>query len=124
MTTPKDPVKPCPLAARPLVTGYALRCSYGTRPSIFTADTSGPATYDQTRAVKNIAPFGSCLSYVNPTNSETLATLGQTGYPTDCMPIGCANWTPVTMSPSSPALPMATTASQCSCPWGGVITVA
>ena len=110
-------------------TGATLRCSSGTATATFSASgakvSAGAAAgtvSDATAA--NVPPFGNCTSLGNPAvNSATAAAGGTTVVPQPCMPVLTGDWT--TGSARGKVGPAAalTSSSQCSCSWGGDITV-
>ena len=110
-----------------LVTGGAvLRCSFGTLPSqlIVTPEKcvgSGPSAAASTLdyvPMKNILPFGLCVTGSNPQVSAAW------GAPQPCIPVTTAPWTPGSPTVTVAGQPVLHSACQLLCQWGGVIAVA
>lgn len=111
--------------------GAMMRCSFGTTPSSLTVtpenkvltENKPAATIMDNVPMKNIAPFGMCITLSNPqVASATSAAMG-TLTPQPCIPIISAPWTtgsPTVLIANKPAL---NNSSTCMCQWGGVISI-
>lgn len=111
--------------------GAMLQCSFGVAPSTLTVtpenkvltENKPAATIMDNIPMKNIAPFGMCITLSNPqVAAATSAALGVLT-PQPCVPIIPAPWTPgspTVMIGNKPAL---NNTSTCMCQWGGVIAV-
>lgn len=110
-------------------TGATLRCSYGTTTATFSATgakvTAGAAAgVVSDAATANIPPFGSCTSLSNPqVNSATQAAASGTPVPQPCMPVLTGDWTPGSAWAAIGPAAVLTSSCQCSCSWGGTISV-
>lgn len=114
--------------ANQVCTGASLQCSFGTAPSTFSAsspDVSAMAAAGVITdvAAANVPPFALCTSLANPavaaaTNAPPPGVLK----PQTCLPV-LAPWTPGSAEVTIDGVPALDDASQCSCAWGGVITV-
>ena len=108
-------------------TGATVQCSFGTSPSTFSAtgtEVSATAAAGVTTDVSpsNVPPFGMCTSLANPqVASATSAAMG-TLTPQPCVPV-LSPWTPGAAEVTIGQMPALDDSSQCSCSWGGVITV-
>lgn len=102
-------------------TGANLQCSLGTAPSTFSA--SGTEVQATTAAgvvtdisPSNVPPFALCTSPANP------AVAGAMGAPQPCVPV-LTPWTPGSASVTIGGVAALDDSSQCSCAWGGAVTV-
>jgi hypothetical protein len=100
--------------------GATLQCSFGTVPSTFAASgdevtASGAAGVVTDVAPSNVPPFGLCTSGANP-------QVASANSPQPCVPVLSA-WTAGSTSVTIGEVPALDDSSQCSCTWGGVITV-
>jgi hypothetical protein len=111
-------------------TGAALRCSNGTAAATFSAtgakvSAGGAAGAVSDTATANIQPpaFGECTSMSNPAvNAATEEALGVLT-PQPCQPVLTGNWTPGSARVKVGQTAALTSASQCTCSYGGAITV-
>lgn len=108
-------------------TGASLQCSFGSAPSTFAAsgvEVSATAAAGVVTDVtpSNVPPFGLCTSLANPqVAAATLAASG-TLTPQPCQPV-LSPWTPGSSEVTIGSVPALDDSSQCSCAWGGVVTV-
>lgn len=108
-------------------TGASLQCSFGSAPSTFAAsgvEVSATAAAGVVTDVtpSNVPPFGLCTSLANPqVAAATSAALG-TLTPQPCQPV-LSPWTPGSSEVTIGSVPALDDSSQCSCAWGGVVTV-
>ncbi len=108
-------------------TGATVECSFGTAPATFSAtgaqvSASAPAGVVADAGPANVPPFGNCTSMNNPqveAASQAAGTL--TAQP--CQPVLTGDWTPGSARVRVGAAAALDSASQCSCTWGGVLTV-
>jgi hypothetical protein len=106
--------------ATQVCTGAALRCSFGAAPSTFAASgvevtASAPVGVVTDVAPSNVPPFGLCSSAANP-------QVASANSPQPCVPV-LSPWTPGSTRVTIGGVPALDDSSQCSCAWGGVITV-
>jgi hypothetical protein len=110
-----------------VVTGASLQCSMGTTPATFSASGTqvtavAPAGVVTDVSVSNVPTFGMCQSLANPqVASATAAALG-TLTPQPCLPV-LSPWTPGASKATVGQVPALDDSSQCTCSWGGTITV-
>lgn len=108
-------------------TGATLQCSFGTTPSTFAASgaqisASSPAGIVTDVAAENVPPFGMCMSLSNPqVAAATAAALGVLS-PQPCVPV-LSPWSPGSAQVTINEVSALDDASQCTCTWGGVVTV-
>jgi hypothetical protein len=108
-------------------TGASLQCSFGSTPATFSA--SG-AEVDATAAAgvvtdvtpSNVPGFGMCSSLSNPQVAAATAAASGTLTPQPCVPV-LTPWTPGAAEVTIGEVAALDDSSQCSCSWGGVITV-
>lgn len=113
--------------ANQVCTGASLQCSFGTSPSSFTASgTDVQATADAgvvtDVGASNVPAFGMCTSMSNPQVAAATAAAMGTLTPQPCVPV-LAPWTPGAAQVTIGGVAALDDSSQCSCSWGGVITV-
>lgn len=123
--------RPAYTAAMPnlVCTGATLQCSNGTEAATFSAtgarvSAGGAAGVVSDIATANNQPpaFGECTSMSNPAvNSAT--QLAQVLTPQPCLPVLTGNWTPGSAQVTVGQVAVLTSDSQCTCSWGGAITV-
>jgi hypothetical protein len=106
--------------ATQVCTGATLQCSFGTVPSTFAAsgdavDATAAAGVVTDVAPSNVPPFGLCTSAANPQVASAQS-------PQPCVPV-LSPWTPGSTKVTIAGVPALDDSSQCSCTWGGVITV-
>jgi len=107
-------------------TGASLQCSFGTTPSVFAASgadvsATSPAGVVTDVGEENVPPFGLCTSLANP--AVAAVSSGGPLVPQPCVPV-LAPWTPGSVRVTIGGVSALDDASQCSCAWGGVVTVA
>jgi Domain of unknown function (DUF4280) len=107
-------------------TGAALQCSFGTAPSTFAAsgtkvDSTAPAGVVTDVAASDVPPFAMCTSLANPQVAAATSAAGVLT-PQPCVPV-LSPWTPGSSKVTIVGVPALDDSSQCSCSWGGVITV-
>lgn len=109
-----------------------LMCSFGTAPSVFTvtpdnrtlSSNQPAATIMDFVPMKNIMPFGMCITPSNPqVAAATSAALGVLT-PQPCIPATSSPWAPGSPTVQIAKLVALNNSSTCMCMWGGVITVA
>lgn len=109
-----------------------LMCSFGVAPSVFTvtpenrtlSSNQPAATIMDFVPMKNIMPFGMCITPSNPqVAAATSAALGVLT-PQPCIPATTSPWTPGSPTVQIANLVALNNTSTCLCMWGGVITVA
>lgn len=111
--------------------GALLQCSFGVAPSSLIVtpekmvDTSGipAATIMDFVPMKNIVPFGMCMTLSNPVVAAATAAKLGVFTPAPCLPVVTSPWIPgsaIVQIRSQPALNNTCT---CMCQWGGVITI-
>jgi hypothetical protein len=109
-----------------------LMCSFGTAPSVFTvtpdnrtlSSNQPAATIMDFVPMKNIMPFGMCITPSNPqVAAATSAALGVLT-PQPCIPATSSPWAPGSPTVQIANLVALNNSSTCMCMWGGVITVA
>jgi hypothetical protein len=110
-------------------TGAALECSNGTGATSFSATgarvSAGGAAgvvSDITAANNKPPAFGSCTSMSNPAVNSATVTSGFLS-PQPCEPVLTGNWTPGSARVTVGQVAALTSDSQCTCAWGGAITV-
>ena len=111
--------------------GASCSCSFGTAASSLMVTpenkcmlSSALATVADNTALKNIMPFGMCLSMANPTvASATAAALGVLT-PQPCMPMIMSMWLPGSSKLFVGGKPALTSDSRLSCMYGGMISIA
>lgn len=108
-------------------TGAALQCSFGSAPSTFAAsgvqvDATAAAGVVSDVTPSNVPPFALCTSLANPqVAAATSAAMGALT-PQPCVPV-LSPWTPGSSKVTIGGVAALDDSSQCSCSWGGVITV-
>jgi hypothetical protein len=106
-------------------TGATLQCTFGTAPSTFAASgvdvsATSPAGVVSDVSPSNVPPFALCTSLANP----QVAAASSAGplVPQPCVPV-LGPWTPGSSEVTIGGVPALDDSSQCTCSWGGVITV-
>lgn len=110
--------------------GALCMCSFGVAPSSLMVTpenkvitTMPMATIMDNIPMKNILPFGMCMSMANPTvAAATAAALGVLT-PMPCVPMTSAPWMPGSMTVLYSNKPALTQSSKLMCNWGGVIQI-
>ncbi|MGY6502388.1 MAG: DUF4280 domain-containing protein [Acidimicrobiales bacterium] len=117
--------------AVPVTMGAQILCNQGVAPTpLVVTDPTRPLVENMPAAVitdmvpmTNIVPFGMCRSIANPTvAAATSAALGVLT-PMPCVPVTVAPWTPGSATVTIGGKPALTASSQCTCAWGGQISV-
>ena len=117
--------------ALPVVAGAQTMCAFGAAPSALMVtpenrvmfENKPVATIFDNVPMKNVMPFGVCMSLANPvTAAQTAAALGVLT-PGACIPVIPAPWlpgSPTVLIGNKPALNQT---SKCMCAYGGVIQI-
>ncbi|HUA27950.1 MAG TPA: DUF4280 domain-containing protein [Streptosporangiaceae bacterium] len=108
-------------------TGATVQCSFGTTPATFAASgaevsAGGPAGVVTDIAPGNVPPFGLCMSLANPQVASATAAASNVLTPQPCQPV-LSPWTPGSARVTIGDVAALDDSSQCSCTWGGVVTV-
>ena len=108
-------------------TGAALQCSFGTAPSTFAASgievsATAAAGVVTDVAPSNVPPFAMCTSIANPQVAAATSAASGVLTPQPCVPV-LSPWTPGSAEATIGGVPALDDSSQCSCAWGGVVTV-
>jgi hypothetical protein len=108
-----------------VVTGATLQCSLGTVPATFSATgakvkatTAGGVVTDVTPS--NVPAFGLCTSLSNP--QVAAASSAGPVVPQPCVPV-LKPWSPGSSTVTIGGVAALDSSSQCSCSWGGAISV-
>jgi hypothetical protein len=109
-------------------TGAALQCSFGAKPSTFSASgqkVSAPqaAGVITDTSAQSIPPFGTCMSMSNPQVASATSAAQGVLTPQPCQPVVSAPWTPGSARVTIGHVAALDSASQCACAWAGKITV-
>lgn len=109
-------------------TGATMQCSMGMAPANFAASgaevlTSAPVGVVSDTTASNIPPFGMCQSLSNPQVASATSAAQGVLTPQPCMPMVVSPWSPGSSAVSVGGVPALDDSSQCSCGWGGSITV-
>jgi len=110
--------------------GAMLQCTFGAAPSPFVVTPEklvlgqGPPAANIMDCVpmKNIMPFGVCMSLANPTVAAATAAAFGVLTPMPCIPV-TAPWMPGAPTVLLGGMPTLDNVSKCMCSWGGVISV-
>ena len=110
-----------------VVTGATLQCSFGTAPSTFAASgvevsATAAAGVVTDVAPSNVPPFALCTSLANPQVAAATSAASGTLTPQPCVPV-LSPWTPGSAGATIGGVAALDDSSQCSCSWGGVVTV-
>jgi hypothetical protein len=108
-------------------TGATLQCSFGTTPATFAASgaqvsATSPAGVVTDVEAANVPSFGMCMSLSNPQVASATAAAQGVLTPQPCVPV-LSPWTPGAAQVTISEVAALDDASQCSCTWGGVVTV-
>jgi hypothetical protein len=108
-------------------TGATLQCSFGTTPATFAASgtqamAGAPGGVVTDAAASNVPPFGMCMSLSNPQVAAATAAAQGTLTPQPCVPV-LSPWSPGSAKVTIGEVSALDDASQCTCTWGGVVTV-
>ena len=108
-------------------TGATLQCSFGTTPASFAASggqvsAGSPAGVVTDVAAANVPSFGMCMSLSNPQVASATSAAGGTLTPQPCQPV-LSPWSPGSARVTVDGVGALDDSSQCSCTWGGVVTV-
>jgi hypothetical protein len=106
-------------------TGATVQCSFGTAPSTFSASSPDVSAIAAAGVISdvtpsNVPPFALCTSLANP--QVAAASSAGTLVPQPCVPV-LSPWSPGSAAVTIDGVPALDDSSQCSCAWGGVITV-
>jgi hypothetical protein len=109
-------------------TGAAMQCSMGMAPSNFAASgtqvlAGAPVGVVSDTTASNIPPFGMCQSLSNPQVASATSAAQGVLTPQPCMPMVVSPWSPGSADVSIGGVPALDDSSQCSCGWGGAITI-
>ena len=107
--------------------GAALQCSFGAAPSTFAAsgvqvDATAPAGVISDVAPSNVPSFAMCTSLANPQVAAATSAASGVLTPQPCVPV-LSPWSPGSSKVTIGSVPALDDSSECSCSWGGVITV-
>ncbi|MCB0108933.1 MAG: DUF4280 domain-containing protein [Caldilineaceae bacterium] len=114
-----------------VVHGATLQCSFGTSPSNFVITPEKQvgtgamqvASVMEHVPMKNIMPFGMCITLSNPqVAAATSAALGVLT-PQPCIPVTTQPWAPGSPMVAIRSQPALNNSSTCLCQWGGVIAI-
>lgn len=114
-----------------VVNGATLMCSFGVAPSTLvvtpenrTLSSSQPAaTIMDHVPMKNIMPFGMCMSLANPmVAAATSAAMGVLT-PQPCIPATTTPWVPGVPNVLENNIPTLDNNCKCMCMWAGVVSV-
>ena len=113
--------------ANQVCTGASLQCSFGTTPATFSAsgtevEATAAAGVVTDVAASNVPGFGMCTSLSNPQVAAATTAASGTLTPQPCVPV-LTPWTPGAAQVTIGQVAALDDSSQCSCSWGGVITV-
>ena len=108
-------------------TGATLQCSFGAAPSTFAASgievsATAPSGVIGDVTPSNVPPFGVCSSLANPQVAAATSAAQGVLTPQPCQPV-LSPWTPGSAEVTIGGTPALDDSSQCTCSWGGVITV-
>jgi hypothetical protein len=115
-----------------VVNGAQLTCTFGTSPSALTVMPAGTpiqaggqflARIADMIPMANIAPFGMCTTPSNPQVAAATAAAQGALTPQPCIPVTTAPWTPGSTRVTVGGVPALTSASTCTCAWGGSISI-
>jgi hypothetical protein len=114
----------------PVVATATLQCSFGLAPSTLavlpiarvTIEGRPAATIADAAPNVNIPPFGMCTTLSNPTVAAATASALGVLTPMPCVPVTTA-WVPGAAQTQIGGRPALTSASKCTCAWGGIISV-
>jgi hypothetical protein len=107
--------------------GAILTCSFGVAPSTFAASgaqalATAPAGQIGDVGPSSVPPFGLCSSLANPQVAAATSAAFGALTPQPCLPV-LSPWTPGSSRVTIGGAPALDDSSQCSCSWGGVVTV-
>ncbi len=110
----------------------SLSCTFGTSPSTLTAlptprvtvEGKPAATVMDFAPMANIAPFGMCTTPSNPQVAAATAAAQGVLTPQPCIPVTTSPWTPGAPTVRLGGNNALDSTSQCTCAWGGMITIA
>lgn len=111
--------------------GAMLKCSQGIAPSSLnvpplsavTIEQSPVATVNDFAPMKNVSPFGMCMSLANPAVAAATAAAMGVLTPQPCVPVISAPWIPGAEVGTIDGVAMLTVDCQCMCAWAGTITI-
>ena len=113
-----------------VVNGATLACSFGAAPSTLAvlpanrmlSGNQPAANIMDFVPMKNIMPFGMCMSLGNPTVASATAAAQGVLTPMPCIPV-TTPWKPGAATVQLGYMPALDNTCTCQCAWGGVITV-
>lgn len=114
-----------------VVSGAMLMCSFGVAPSTLTVTPENlvagsklpAATIMDFVPMKNIMPFGMCMTLSNPVVAAATAAKLGAFTPAPCIPATTSPWTPGSATVTVGKKPALTNVCTCLCQWGGVISI-
>ncbi len=106
-------------------------CPFGAAPSSLVitpenavlADNLPAATIMDNIPMKNIMPYGTCMSLANPTVASATAAASGVLTPMPCVPVVAAPWAPGVPTILIANKPTLNDSSKATCNWGGVISI-
>lgn len=109
-------------------TGASLACSMGAAPATFAAtgasvSTASPVGVVTDTTMASIPGFGMCSSLANPQVASATSAAQGVLTPQPCLPVIVSPWSPGSSRVTVQGVPALDDSSQCSCGWGGSITV-
>lgn len=109
-------------------TGASLACSMGAGPATFSAGATQVGAGSPVGAVTdttmgNVPGFGMCTSLANPQVASATSAAQGVLTPQPCVPVIAGPWSPGSTRVTIAGVAALDDASQCSCGWGGTITV-
>ncbi|HSD18236.1 MAG TPA: DUF4280 domain-containing protein [Thermomonas sp.] len=113
-----------------VVNGAILMCPFGVAPSTFVvtpekcvlSGNQPAANIMDFVPMKNIMPFGMCITPSNPAVASATAAASGVLTPAPCVPV-TTPWTPGAANVLLSGMPALDNISTCKCAWGGVIAV-
>ena len=106
-------------------------CPFGAAPSSLVitpenavlASNMPAATIMDNIPMKNIMPYGACMSIANPTVASATAPASGVLTPMPCIPVVAAPWAPGVPTVLIANKPALNESSKAMCNWGGVIAI-
>ena len=113
-----------------VVNGALLMCPFGVAPSTFVVTPENRVMSGNQPAanimdfvpMKNIMPFGMCITPSNPAVASATAAAAGVLTPMPCIPV-TTPWKPGAANVLLGSMPALDNTCTCQCAWGGVITV-
>ena len=111
--------------------GAILQCNFGSGPSVLNvlpdnqviAEGPPAANIMDNVPMRNILPFGSCISPLNPSVASATAAASGVPTPAGCTPTGISPWTPGASNVLIAHRPALDNVSTCRCAFGGQIMI-